>query len=116
MITNALDGSEDHLASSEARGFWDELNMCQKRAKLVREMCGECEAGSVEWAYEVVYQCVTDFEATVVLDSFEDGQKDTGEKPEDQGAGESPWRNEGASDADAQCNLEVRMSRCVHQD
>ena len=101
MIMNALDGSEDRLASSEVRAFWDELEMDTLRKDIIQDICTECEAGRLEWSFEVVYSLVEDFDTTGFLDFYEEGQEDEGEEPEVAPLGERPWRdNEDLSGAE----------------
>ena len=52
MLSNALDGSEDHWASSEVAAFWQELNMSVLRGHCVDEVCAEFEAGHFDWSFE----------------------------------------------------------------
>ena len=48
MITNALDGSENNLGSSEMQGYWMELGMDEVRARTIHEVCSSAEAGRLE--------------------------------------------------------------------
>ena len=54
MLTSAFDGSDDALASSEIRRYWDELDMGARREACIEEVCKEWEAGRLEWSYEAV--------------------------------------------------------------
>lgn len=81
QLTNALDGSEDHLASSEVRAFWDELGMSEVRERCVRELCSDWQSGTLDWSFEVVYGQVEAFPLTGHLDYYEEGQEDEGEDP-----------------------------------
>lgn len=101
MITNALDGSEDRLASSEIRAFWDELDMSTRRTAIIEEICTECEAGRLQWSFEVVYSLVEAFETTGFLDVYEEGQEDEGEEQDVAPLGERPWQDtDGPSSAE----------------
>lgn len=87
MLTNALDGSEDH------KGFWEELNMGHRRTQIIEETCRECEAGRLQWSFEVVYWCIDAFEQPGFLDCCEDGQEDEGDVGEPMELGDRPWRD-----------------------
>lgn len=101
MIVNALDGSEDHLASTEIREFWEELEMSKVREQIIEEVCSECEAGRLEWSFEVVYGVIEAFETTGFLDFYEEGQEDEGDATVEAELGERPWRDtDGPSDAE----------------
>ena len=92
MITNALDGSENNLGSSEMQGYWMELGMDEVRARTIDEVCSSAEAGRLEWAYEVVYGLLDSFPKRGVLDVLEDGQSEDGEDDENAAA----WRDDQA--------------------
>ena len=62
--------------------------MDAKRATIIDEVCGEFEAGRVEWSFEYVYSCVERFATTGFLDNYEEGQEDEGDADE---AGAHPW-------------------------
>ena len=53
--------------------------MNEIRTQLMEEICEEYEAGRLEWSFEIVYGLVENFEATGVLDFYEEGQEDEGE-------------------------------------
>ncbi|MCP4007872.1 MAG: hypothetical protein GY725_27125 [bacterium] len=53
-LANALDGSQDHLAVREAKGFWDSLGMSSVRDRLVVDIETEAAAGRLSWTYEQV--------------------------------------------------------------
>ena len=88
MLTNNLDGTEDHLASKEIAAFWRELQMNERRTQLIEEVCQEFEQGRVEWSFEFVYSLVERFESTGFLDYYEEGQEDEGENAAEE---ECPW-------------------------
>ena len=90
-ILIALDGSEDRLASSEVKAFWEELGMDKIRQRIIEEVCSECEAGRLEWSFEVVYSLLEDFREAGFLDWYEEGQEDEGDLVGDEPLGEVPW-------------------------
>jgi hypothetical protein len=52
-LNNALDGTEDHLISRDARSFWLDANMVDERAKAIVEVDGLVDSGAItdfaEW-------------------------------------------------------------------
>ena len=78
-ILNALNGSEDHLASSEVREFWKEAGMDRHRTEVIDDICTEFEHGRVEWSFEYVYAQVQEFTKCGMMDSYVEGQEDEGE-------------------------------------
>ncbi len=90
MIVNALDGSEDHLASQEMAQFWAETNMDTVRKGIVNEMTHEFEAGRLQWAFECVYGWVLPHAATGYMDVYEEGQEDEGQ---DDDVNRAPWND-----------------------
>ncbi len=49
FLTNALDGSEDHLASSSISSMWHSVGMPVLRDKLIAQVCVDFEEGSLSW-------------------------------------------------------------------
>ena len=50
-ITNALDGSDDHLLTSETLEFWRELDMPRVREQLIMEVDSEVDSGGLrDWS------------------------------------------------------------------
>lgn len=98
MIANALDGTEDHRASDEVWGFWEELEMTRLRARCVEETCADWEQGRIEWSYDIIQALIEPFPQTGHLDYYHEGQEDEGVAPEDDP--HMPWNDrEGPSPA-----------------
>ena len=98
MITNALDGSEDHRASSEIWAFWQEIEMPKLRERCIEETCADWELGRIEWSYDVIAALIEPFPKTGHLDYYHEGQEDEGENPGEDG--HMPWNDrEGPSPA-----------------
>ena len=96
MLTSALTGSEDHLASSEVAAFWEQLKMSPHRSRIVDEVCSEYEAGRAEWDYEIVQAKIERFPVRGHLDTYAEGQEDEGG---DADVPEAAWRDqEGSAD------------------
>jgi hypothetical protein len=103
LIMVALNGTEDHMGSQEMLGFWTELGMSAQRREVIDEVCRECEAGRLEWTYEMVQAQIEPFEMAGYLDYYEEGQEDEGELVEEQADGESPWADrDGPSSAEGE--------------
>ena len=88
LILNALDGSEDHLASSFVAELWNEVKMGSARERAIEDICREFEAGRVEWSFEFVYSLVERFETTGFMDHYDEGQEDEGS---DDNRDDQPW-------------------------
>ena len=98
MITNALDGSEDGLASEEVAAFWNELEMTRLRKQCIEETCSDWEQGRIEWSYDVIEALIEPFPKTGHLDYYAEGQEDEGNQPGEDG--HMPWNDrEGPSPA-----------------
>ena len=87
MLTNSLDGKQDHMASAEISKFWRELHMDELRKECIDSVCEEWEAGRLEWSYEVVYGLIEEHPKAGILDEYCEGQEDEGEDPGDA----EPW-------------------------
>ena len=100
MLTNALDGSEDHVASSEVAAFWRELAMGRFREQCMDKVCQEYEAQPLDWSYEIVHGLVEEFPLTGHMDCYDFFQEDEGDEP---GADGMPaWNDrEGPSPAES---------------
>ena len=95
MLSNALDGSEDHKASSECGGFWKELNMDHERTRAIQDVCDEWEAGRLDWSFDTVQGLIEPFPLRGHMDFYEEFQDDEGDEDV---AGDAPWNdNEGPS-------------------
>ena len=86
QLLNALDGSQDHLASSEVAGFWDELEMNKWRDQVIQDVCDEWKAGRLDWSFESVHGLIEPFPATGHMDFYEEFQDAEGEAPGGDGA------------------------------
>ena len=96
MLTNALTGSEDHVASSEAAAFWEQLKMSEHRSRIIDEVCTEYEAGRVDWDFEIVQAKIERFPQRGHMDTYAEGQEDEGG---DDDVPEAAWRDqEGSAD------------------
>ena len=78
-MANKLDGSEDRFIDRGARIFWDENNMKEVRAKVVRDTVHEFEAGRLPWCYKTVRSLIAPFPRTGCMDEYRAGQSDEGE-------------------------------------
>jgi len=85
MLTNALDGSENHLATSEIAAFCAELGMSKIRAQIVEGKSAEAEVGRLERSLEAVQGLLEEFAATGFLDHCEEGQEDEGDDVGEEG-------------------------------
>ena len=81
----ALDGSEDHLVTREAKQVWDDVNMKSAREEALCDVATEFRAGRLQWAFNQVYELVCDYPQRGALDRLAELQDD--EDPVD-GA---PW-------------------------
>ena len=88
----ALDGSEDHLVTREAKQVWDEVGMAAARETALCDVGVEVAAGRLQWTYEQVYDLAMEFPRRGVLDRVEDLQDD-----EAAGCDDAPWREDGES-------------------
>ena len=57
-LANALDGSEDHLICREAKTFWEELRMRERRRDALGDVEMEVQAGRLRWTYEDIGKIV----------------------------------------------------------
>ena len=57
----ALDGSEDHLVTREAKQVWDEVDMKSAREEALCDVATELRAGRLQWTYNQVYDLVCEF-------------------------------------------------------
>ena len=87
-LTTALDGSEDHLASSSIAALWKEIGMDAIRDQSIEEVCTAWEGGMLEWRFEDVYSLVDPMPVRGVLDVPREYDDDEGS---DDGGGEDPW-------------------------
>lgn len=60
-LTNALDGSEDHLIVREAGDFWRTLDMDKRRTRALVDVKTEFDAGRLPWTYDAVYSIVVPY-------------------------------------------------------
>ena len=95
--TNALDGSEDHLISREAREFWDKLGMSAKRDAACHDVFVEVSNGSLRWGYDAAYSMVAPFPHRDILDTAGELQDDEEVAPADE---EKAWSDDEAEDVD----------------
>ena len=95
--TNALDGSEDHLISREAREFWDKLGMSAKRDAACHDVFVEVSNGRLRWGYDAVYSMVAPFPHRGILDTTDELQDDEEVAPADE---EKAWSGDEAEDVD----------------
>ena len=96
LLTNALDGSEDHLASQMHASLWAELGMPKLRDQIVEEVCASWEAGCLKWSFEDVYSLVEDYPARGHADVYDPRRAD--EEP-DSDKEAPPWDDDpGGSD------------------
>jgi len=75
-ITNALDGSEDHLIVREAKEFWSSLNVHDRRCQALHDAQVEIAANRLAWNYEDVYKVIADFPERGILDKTVEFQDD----------------------------------------
>ncbi|MCP4245229.1 MAG: hypothetical protein GY772_32230, partial [bacterium] len=78
MLTNALDGSEDHLGAGDAAQFWHSLGMGELRSQVLADLREEYRAGRLPWSFRSVRK-LEDFPARGQLDFYAEGQEDKGE-------------------------------------
>ncbi len=87
MLTNKVDGSEDHLGSGDAAALWQSLGMAALRSQLVSDVTAEVAAGRLPWSFASVRRLIEDFPRRGQLDFYVEGQEDEGEGvDEDRGA------------------------------
>ncbi len=88
-ITNALDGTEDHLICREAGEAWRTLQMSRRRQEVLEDVRQEWKAGRLEWCFEDVYKVVVpypDAHPRYAQEMDDDGTEEGGEEedwPED---------------------------------
>jgi hypothetical protein len=75
-ITNALDGSEDHLIVREAKHFWRSLRMDSQRQSAIHDVEVEVEQGRLQWTFQSIYSIIADFTAVGCLDKLLEFQDD----------------------------------------
>jgi hypothetical protein len=75
-ITNALDGSEDHLIVREAKHFWRSLRMDSQRQSAIHDVEVEVEQGRLQWTFQSIYSIIADFTAVGCLDQLLEFQDD----------------------------------------
>ena len=80
MLTNALDGSQDALASESIRKLWLDLDMDGFRAQAMCEVTAMVGEG-LEWTSRSVQDLVGDYVKNGFLDDMPD--EDEGDLPED---------------------------------
>jgi len=75
-ITNALDGSEDHLIVREAKEFWQSLTLPELRSRALHDVACEIAGNRLAWNFEHVYKVVADFPDRGILDQTLEFQDD----------------------------------------
>lgn len=75
-ITNALDGSEDHLICRESKYFWDSLKIAEHRLRCIEDVNCEAAANRLDWNFENVYELIVPFPITGHLDTTREFQDD----------------------------------------
>ena len=72
----ALDGSEDHLVTREAKQVWDDVNMRSAREEALHGVATEFRAGRLQWMFNQVYELACDYPWRGALDGLEELQDD----------------------------------------
>jgi hypothetical protein len=88
-LSNALNGSEDHLLTREAGQFWHSLGMSALRDIAVEQVEEQYRAGKLSWTQEVIDSLREPFPNGIVGEMRE-GQEVDGNLSE----GENPWDSE----------------------
>lgn len=79
-LSNALDGTEDHLGRSELSTLWRQLQMHQLRKQIIADVDSiPALVGEVSWTQDFVQSLIEPYELTKHLDVLEDGMDDEGE-------------------------------------
>ena len=104
----ALDGSEDHLVTREAKQVWDDVNMKSAREEALSDVTTEFRAGRLQWTYNHVYELVCDYPKRGALDRLEELQDD--EDPVDG----VPWCEGDALEED--CVVGASDSDAAHEE
>ncbi|MCP4241726.1 MAG: hypothetical protein GY772_14295 [bacterium] len=94
-ITNALDGSEDHLICRDAGDLWKAIGMSRRRDEVVTDVRCEWAARRLQWCYEDVYRLVVPFPDAPARFAC-----DVDDAGSDEAVGEEAWRDEATEDED----------------
>ncbi|MCP4005688.1 MAG: hypothetical protein GY725_15975, partial [bacterium] len=86
FLTNALDGSEDHLASTSLTSIWNAVGMPVLRDRLIESVCSDFESGRLSWTKEGVASIVEPFPKSGQLDELFEGMSDEGDAANNDGA------------------------------
>jgi hypothetical protein len=88
-LSNALNGSEDHLLTREAGQFWHSLGMSAVRDIAVEQVEEQYRAGKLSWTQEVIDSLREPF-PNGIAGEMREGQEVDGNLSE----GENPWDSE----------------------
>ena len=92
MFNLALDGSEDHLGSSECQEYWSALDMPSRRAQALADVKRAFETGDLPLTYESYRALLEEFPARGQMDVIREGQEDEGlDAVEDRELCEAQW-------------------------
>jgi hypothetical protein len=92
-LSNALDGSEDHLLTREAGQFWHSLGMSALRDTAVEQVEEQYRAGKLSWTQEVIDSLREPF-PNGIAGEMREGQEIDGCLSD----GENPWDSEQEDD------------------
>jgi hypothetical protein len=88
-LSNALNGSEDHLLTREAGQFWHSLGMSALRDIAVEQVEAQHRAGKLSWTQEVIASLREPF-PNGIAGEMREGQEIDGDLSD----GEDPWDSE----------------------
>ena len=107
MMSNALDGSQDHLGRGSAKELWDKIHMRDYRTQVLADVREAHAAGELTWSYASVQKLIEVFPTRGEMDQYVEGQDDEGELvdvdqgyPWDDAVAQSPDRSDDEDTAD----------------
>lgn len=109
-LSNALNGSEDHLLTREAGQFWHSLGMSALRDIAVEEVKEQYKAGKLSWTQEVIASLREPF-PNGIAGEMREGQEIDGHLSDD----EDPWDSEIEDElvTDEEASADVKASADV---